>query len=94
MRVELSKEPFPEEYVRTFPLRIHEKAEFSFDDLEDRIKLKLVNKETSSKSEKTYYKLEDRVIDVHEAMKIDAILYHMHNDIDLNLWGIWINGRH
>jgi hypothetical protein len=74
------------ERARAFQLRIHEKAEFSCEDLEDRIELKLVNKETGSKCERTYYKLEDRVMDVHEALKIDTILYHMHNKVGLNVW--------
>lgn len=76
------------EGVKAFPLRIHEKAEFSYEDLEDRIELKLVNKETGSKCERTYYKLKDEQFSVKEAVKIDTILYHMHNKIDLNLWDL------
>lgn len=71
--------------VRAYSIRVHENAEFSFTDLEDRLILKLVNKITGKTSERPYYKLE-KGIDVFEAVKIDTIVYHMHNAIGLDLW--------
>jgi hypothetical protein len=73
------------ELARVFPLRVHDKAELSFDDLNNRIELKLVNKETGDSCKRTYYKL-DESFSMVEALKIDTILYHMHNKIGLNLW--------
>jgi hypothetical protein len=71
--------------VRTFTLRVHENAELSCEEFDDRLEFKLVNKITGKISERPYYKL-DTGISVGEAVKIDTIIYHMHNEIDLNLW--------
>lgn len=71
--------------VEAFPLRVHEDADLSIVNFEDRLELKLTNKITGVFSEKPYYKLE-KGIDVHEAVKIDIIVYHMHNDIGLDVW--------
>lgn len=71
--------------VRAFPLRIHEDAELSCNEFEDRLEFKLVNKITGKTSERPYYKL-DKGISVGESVKINTIIYHMHNEIDLNLW--------
>lgn len=77
--------------VRAFPLRVHEKAKLSIKEFDDRLELKLVNKNTGEISERIYYKV-DEGITAHEAMKIDAIIYFMHNEIKLNLWGYEIKG--
>lgn len=88
MKIELSNDPTSEGSIRVFPLRIHKNAELLYEGLEDRIEIKLINKETGIKSEKTYFKLKDEVFSVIEAAKIDTILYHMHNEIGLNLWDL------
>lgn len=71
--------------VKLFQPRVHDKAELSIADFEDRLELKLVNKVTGKTSEKPYYKL-DTGMDMGEAMKIDFIVSHMHNAIGLDLW--------
>ena len=71
--------------VRTYSIRVHDKAELSCRDFEDRIILTLKNKDTGATREEYYLKL-DSGFDVKEAMKIDAIVYHMHSKIGLNLW--------
>ena len=80
-----SNEPIPEGYVRAFPLTIHENATFSFEDFEDRLELKLTNKETGLVSQRPYYKLEEG-LSVHEAHKINMILRNMSREIGLDLW--------
>lgn len=72
--------------IKAFHLRIHEKAELSYNEFDNRLELKLTNKETGQTSEKTYYKINEGIT-ITEAMKIDTIIYFMHNDIGLNLWG-------
>ena len=81
-----SSEQIPEGYRMAVPLRVSDNAAFSFNDLEDKIELKLIHKETGKESERTYYKLEDRTMDATEAIKINTILYFMHNEIGINLW--------
>lgn len=76
----------PDNLIRAFPLRIHDKADLSYKNFDDRIEIKLVNKDTGETSERIYYKIEEGIT-VHEAVKIDNILYFMHNEIGLNLWG-------
>lgn len=71
--------------LKAIPLRVHEKAKLSIDVLDDRLELKLINKDTGESIEEPYFKL-DSGIDINEAMKIDIIVYHMHNKIGLNLW--------
>lgn len=71
--------------TKAFTLRVHEKAELTCVEFDDKLELKLINKDTGKSSEKPYFKLE-KGIDMKEAMKIDAIVYHMHNEIGLNLW--------
>lgn len=71
--------------MRAFQLRIHEKAELSSSEFEDRLELKLINKDNGKASERTCYKI-DEGIAMNEAIKIDTIIYHMHNEIGLNLW--------
>lgn len=77
--------------VRAYSIRVHDKAKLTTEDFDDRIELKLVNKETGKESNKTYYKLDSMTL--HEVVKIDAIVYHMHNDIGLNLWGYEYENR-
>ena len=86
MILRASDHPSPEGYVRAFPLSIHEKATFSFEEFEDRLELKLTNNETGNVSQRPYYKLKDEPFSVNEASKIDIILYFMSNEIGLNLW--------
>lgn len=71
--------------TRAYSLRVHDKAELSITGSEDRLELTLTNKETGESSEETYYKIDTPFL-VGEAMKIDTIIYHMHNKIGLNLW--------
>lgn len=71
--------------VQAYPIRIHENAELTCVDHDDRLTLKLTNKVTGRATEKPYFKL-DTGIDIREAMKIDAIVYHMHYEIGLDLW--------
>lgn len=71
--------------VRVFKLRIHEKAELISNEFEDRLELKLINKETGAIEERTYYKISEGIT-IAEAVKIDTIVYHMHNKIGINLW--------
>lgn len=71
--------------IKAFSLRVHEKAKLSINEFDDRLELKLINEDTGKTSEKSYFKL-DKGIDIHEAVKIDTIIYHMHNEIGLNLW--------
>lgn len=84
--IKISNEPIPEGYRMAIPLRVPNNATFSFNDLDDRIELKLVHKETGKTSERTYYKLKDRTMDIGEAMKIDHILYFMSSEIGIDLW--------
>jgi hypothetical protein len=71
--------------VRAFTLRIHEKAQLTSNEFDDRLELKLINTTTGKTSQRTYCKLEEGVT-MNEAVKIDTIIYHMHNEIGLNLW--------
>lgn len=71
--------------VKAFHLRVHEKAELSCNEFDDRLDFKLVNKDTGKISERNYFKLHEG-ISINEAVKIDTIIYHMHNEINLNLW--------
>lgn len=71
--------------IKAFPIRIHDKAKLTCIEHDDRLLLKLVNKVTGKAVEKPYFKL-DTGVDLHEAMKIDVIVYHMHNEIGLNVW--------
>lgn len=73
--------------VRAYSLRIHDKAELSIVGFEDRLEITLTNKETGDTAEETYYKIDTAFL-AAEAMKIDTIIYHMHNKIGLNLWDI------
>lgn len=66
-------------------MRVHKNAELSIANFEDRLEITLSNKITGATSKRMYYKLE-KGIDVHEAVKIDIIVYHMHNDIGLDVW--------
>ena len=71
--------------VKAFSLRVHEKAELSIKEIDDKLELTLINKETGNSVEESYFRL-DKGIDVQEAVKINTIIYHMHNKIGLNLW--------
>jgi len=86
MKIELSNESIPEGYVRAFQLRVHEKAEFSFEEFKDKIDLTLVNKETGTRSERAYFKLKGESLTIYDTSKIDTILYFMHRDIGIDLW--------
>lgn len=79
------------EYTRAFPLRVHVEASLATKDFKDRVEFTLTNKETGAIAERTYYKLQENVLTVEDAMKIDHILYFMHNEINLNLWGFDLN---
>jgi hypothetical protein len=73
--------------VKAFPLRIHKNAELFYDEYDDRLEFKLVNKENGEIAQRSYYKIDDGIT-VNEAVKIDTIIYHMHSEIKLNLWDI------
>lgn len=73
------------EEVRAYSIRVHEKAELSCEEFEDKLELSLKNKETGELVKKSYYKL-DTGMSMTEAVKIDTIVYHMHNEIGLDLW--------
>ena len=70
--------------IRAHSLRVHEQAKLTFEDFTDKILFKLTNKDNNKTTEKYYYKIGK--IDAKELVKIDSILYHMHNEIGLNLW--------
>lgn len=71
--------------VGAFPVRVHGSANLSIDEFEDKLVLRLTHEITGKTSERNYFKLETG-IDLQEAVKIDTIIYHMHNEIGLNLW--------
>lgn len=71
--------------VRAYSIRVHERAKLSCEEFENRLEFKLINTVTGKSTERTYLRL-DTGIDAREAMKIDAIVYHMHNEIGLNVW--------
>ena len=73
------------EEAKAFSLRIHEKAELTCTEFDDRLEFKLINEDTGKSVGKPYFKL-DKGIDMNEAMKIDAIVYRMHYEIGLDLW--------
>lgn len=71
--------------ARAHVIRVHDKAKLTCEEFENRLELSLKNKETGELIKKPYYKLETG-IDIGEVIKIDTIIYHMHNQIGLNLW--------
>lgn len=71
--------------VRGYSIRVHDKAELTCEEFEDKLELSLRNKDTGDLVKRSYYKLETG-INTKEAMKIDTIVYYMHNEIGLNLW--------
>jgi len=70
--------------IRAHSMRVHEQANLIVEDFEDKLLFKLTNKVDNKTAEKYYYKIDK--MDTKELVKIDTILYHMHNEIGLYLW--------
>lgn len=71
--------------AQVYKLRVHDDADLSSIEFDDRIEFKLVNNITGKTSKRNYYKLTEGIT-INEAVKIDTIIYYMHNEIGLNIW--------
>jgi len=69
--------------IRAHSMRVHEQSNLTVEDFEDKLLFKLTNKVNDNTAEKYYCKIGK--IDAKELVKIDTILYHIHNEIGLNL---------